>query len=112
MSDKPNRVMSLWSDFRSYMDLNIEYAKLTAAEKTTVLLTAVATAAVIGVMAMIVLFFLSLAIVHWLAMTMSLAMAYLIMTVFNLLLLVIVFVMRKPLIVTPISKFVTRVILR
>ena len=112
MFDKSNRMTSLWAEFRSYMDLNIEYAKLTLAEKTTVLLTAMATAAIIGVLALIVLFFLSIAAVHWLALVMSLALAYSIMTGFNLLLLALVVILRKQLIVTPISKFVTKLILR
>lgn len=112
MAEKENRIKSLLTDVRQYFELNLEYAKLTAAEKTAILMTAVATVSVCGIMALIILFFLSIAAVHWLALVMSLALAYTIMAAFNILLLGLVLLFRKPLIVDPISKFVSRLILR
>lgn len=112
MSETPNRLMSLWADIKSYVELNVEYARLTVAEKATVLLTALVTAAIIGALALIVLFFMSIAAVHWLAMTMSLALAYSIMTGFNVILLVLVYLFRRQIIITPIAKFITKLILR
>lgn len=112
MADKENRFKTIWLELRQYFELNIEYAKLTAAEKIAVLLTATATMAVCGLMALIILFFLSIAAVHWLALVMSLALAYTIMATFNILLLGLVLFFRKPLIIDPITQFVSKLILR
>jgi len=112
MAEKENKFKSLWLEIRQYFDLNLEYAKLTASEKIAVLTTAAATAIACALMGLIVLFFLSMAAVHWLSLVMSLALAYTIMAAFNLLLLVLILIYRKPLIIDPISRFITRLILR
>lgn len=112
MADKENRLTTLWREIKEYFELNVEYAKLTAAEKLAVLMTAAAIAAISGVMALIVLFFISIAAVHWLSLCMSLALAYTIMAAFNLLILALILLFREKLIVDPISKFISRLILR
>lgn len=112
MSDKENSLKSLWDEIRRYLELNLEYAKLTGAEKTTILLTAVATAAIVGVLAILIFFFLSIACVHWLGMVISMALAYTVMAGVYVLLLVVAVVFRRQLIIDPVAKFISRLFLR
>lgn len=107
-----NKFSALWHEVRQYFDLNVEYAKLTVAEKTAILLTAVATATVCGVLVVLVFFFISLAIVYWLGMVMSVALAYTIMGAFYVALLVVAIVFRRQLIINPISRFISKLFLR
>ena len=70
-------------------------------------------AAAIVLLGVIVLFFLSIAAVYWLSLTgMSVALSYTIMAGFNLLLLVAIFMLRRQIIIDPIAKFISRLILR
>lgn len=110
--DKESNIKSIWTEIRRYLDLNIEYAKLTGAEKTTLLLTAVATAAIVGVLGILIFFFISIACVHWLADVISLALAYTIMSGVYVLLLVLFIVFRRQLLLNPVARFISRLFLR
>ncbi len=57
----------------------LEYAKLTAAEKLTMLITGLAVAAGAFVLGIIFLFFLTIAIAHWIAPSIGLGWAYALM---------------------------------
>ncbi len=105
-------IKSLWNELKRYLELNIEYAKLTGAEKVTLLLTAMATVAVIGVLGILIFFFVSIACVHWLGNVMNIAIAYSIMAGVYVLLLVVALVFRRLLIINPIAKFISRLFLR
>lgn len=112
MSEKPSSLKMLIDEIKQYLELNLEYAKLTGAEKTTVLLTAVALSAVVGVLAVLIFFFISIACVHWLGLVLNMALAYSIMAGVYVLLLVIALVFRRQLIVNPVARFITRLFLR
>lgn len=111
MADNRQAYSQLWHEFRQFFSLNIEYAKLTAAEKVTVLLTAAAVAIGAFVLAIIFFFFLSLAVAHWISDGIGIAWAYSLVSFFYLLLIVLLFVLRKPLILNPVSRFVSRLFL-
>ncbi len=111
MADNSHVYEHLWQEFQKFFRLNIEYAKLTAAEKVTMLLTAAAVSIGAFMLGIIFFFFLSLAIAHWLSEAISLAWAYACMSFFYLLLIVLLFLLRKPLILNPVSRFVSRLFL-
>nr|MBD5376549.1 phage holin family protein [Bacteroides sp.] len=112
MAEKESSLKTLWAEIRRYLELNLEYAKLTGAEKITILLTAIATAVVIGVLAILIFFFFSIACVHWLGDLMSMALAYTIMAAVYALVLVVFIVFRRELLINPVAKFISRLILR
>lgn len=112
MAENKSTTQSLWGEIRRYLELNVEYAKLTAAEKVTILLTAIATVVVIGVLAVLVFFFVSLACVYWIGTAVSLPIAYSIMSGVYLLLLVAFIAFRRQLLLNPVAKFVSRLIMR
>lgn len=108
MADKENQLHSFWIELRDTLKLNVDYAKLTAVEKLTVLFTTVALAVISLVLVTAILFFLSLAIAWWIAEGIGIAWAYCILFGFYLLLLILIIVFRKRLIINPIAGFVSR----
>lgn len=96
---------------RKYVKYSIEELKLTAAEKTTVLISTAAVVTIVGFLCVLLVFFISLAVAHWLATLMPIALAYAIMAVFFLICGVIIFLLRKILIVDPIARFISRLFL-
>ncbi len=108
MSDKQNHINTLWAELKTTLKLNVDYARLTAAEKLTLLLTTVTFALIAFVMISLFLFFLSIAIVRCIATGVGMIWAYFIMCGFYMVLLGVVVAFRKQLIVNPISRFVSR----
>ena len=112
MADSPKTLTSLWAEARAYFENNIEYARLTAAEKIAVLLTSMAVAAVLGVLGCLIFFFLSMAVIYWLATVMPTALAYALMGALYVVAFILIFVFRKQWLINPIARFVSKVILR
>lgn len=109
MSDtKQDQFHSLWAELRTTLKLNVDYAKLTAAEKLTMLLTALSFALLAFVLISLIMFFLSIAIVRWIATGVGIIWAYFIMCGFYMVLLGVVVAFRRQLIVNPIARFVSR----
>jgi hypothetical protein len=95
---------------KRYAAVNIEYAKLTAAEKFTLLAGALAVGVVALVCLSFMLVFLSLACVEGFRCLMPLALAYVCTAAIYLVIAVVVIKLRKPLILNPISRFITSVL--
>ncbi|MDE6484220.1 MAG: hypothetical protein K2L14_02360 [Duncaniella sp.] len=108
MAESENQFRTLWAEAKNYFTLNVDYAKFTLAEKLTVFLTAASVCAVAFVLLAIMMFFVSMALVRWIAEATGMVGAYFIMTGFYVILLALVIILRKPLIINPISKFVTK----
>lgn len=109
--ENPHPYLSLWEEIKSYFTLNMEYAKLTLAEKVTVLITAAALTIAAFVFCVIILFFLTLAVANWIAEAMPLGLAYAIVAGFYALLLALLVAFRKPLLMNPIARFISRLFL-
>lgn len=109
MSDnqQPTSVQSLFDSLKRLVTLQLDYARLTAAEKMTVLLSTIAFFAVVGVLGTLVLIFVSIGVGHLLASTVAREAGYLYVAAFYLVLFVMLFVFRKKLIVDPIARFIT-----
>ena len=71
-----------------------------------------ATSVIVGVLAILIFFFISIACVHWLGMVISMALAYTIMAAVYVVLLVVAWLFRRQLIVDPIAKFISKLFLR
>ncbi|MCC8070707.1 MAG: phage holin family protein [Bacteroidales bacterium] len=98
----------LWSRIKNYLTLNVEYAKLTAAEKLTRFLTVATVALSLLLLGTVLFFFLSLAIVEWIATALPIGWAYAIMGGVYLVIILIVVFFRKALIADPIARFISR----
>ncbi|MCH5319965.1 MAG: phage holin family protein [Paramuribaculum sp.] len=107
-----NSYSRLWQELQSYLKINVEYAKLTAAEKLAVFISAAAVSLVIFFLAIIFIFFISLAVVNWLAVSIGLAWSYAIMGGLYLVLMALLLIFRKTLIMNPVAKFISKLILK
>ncbi|MBD5314303.1 MAG: hypothetical protein K2G41_03435 [Duncaniella sp.] len=108
MSEKQNQIHTLWAEMKEMLKLNVDYAKLTVAEKMTLLLTTAAFALLGFVLISLFMFFLSLAIVRCIATGVGMIWAYFIMCGFYMILLGVIIAFRKQLIINPIARFVSR----
>lgn len=90
------------------MKLEVEYAKLTLAEKITLLFSAMIIGAVCLLMGMVVLILLAFALVELFRLMMSPALAYLSSAGVIVVLIVLFYLFRKPLLLNPIARFITR----
>lgn len=96
---------------RDWVKLEVEYAKLTVAEKFTVLLSAMIIGAICLLMGMVVLILLSLSLVELFKMMMIPALAYLAVSGIICLLILILYLLRNPLLLNPIARFITRLLI-
>ena len=103
---------NLWGDLKKFLSLQYDYVRLTALEKLVVLLSTLAMAVVLLVLIACVLFYLSFALVFLISEAIGcLWGAYLIVSGLFVALTLVVYVMRRKLIIDPVSKFLTRLFL-
>lgn len=95
-----------------YITIQLDYAKLTAAEKLTVLLSTIAFFAMAVIIGLITLVFISIGIGHWLSVTIAPYTAYLFVSLFYLLLLVLLIIFRQQLIFNPVARFISKLFLK
>ncbi len=112
MADKENGFTKLWADIREYLDLKMEYTKLTLAEKVSILFATFITLTVCFVFSVTILFFLSVAAANWIGEWLGLALAYSIITGFYILLLVVAVVFRRQLIFNPVARLISKLIFK
>ncbi len=111
MAETTSQLHPFWSEIKDTVRLNLDYAKLTAAEKATILLSTIALALVAFVALSSVIFFISLGLVILLAKSTGLFGASMIMAGIYVVFLAVAIVLRKQLIIDPIAKFISHLIL-
>lgn len=111
MTENENSFARLWGTVKKYLTFQIEYAKLTAAEKLTMIFGAVALGFIFIMLATVIGLFASLAIAYLLADAVGMEWAFAIMAAFYLLVAVFLYVFRKQIILDPIARFLSKVIL-
>ncbi len=111
MPEKDSSFDRLWKIVRRYLRLKTEDIKLTLSEKITVLVSTFAVAAVLALLSGIVMLFLTVAAANWIGESLGMAWAYLIIAGVYLIGMVLVVIFRRQLIIDPVARFVTRLIL-
>lgn len=94
-----------------YLRLLVEDTKLNVAEKLTRLLAAVALCAVLLILGIVTLVYISMAVAWSLAVALSPVWSYIIVAGFFVLLLAVLIFFRKQLIENPIARFISRLLL-
>lgn len=112
MSEQPNQFKQIYDEGREYVKLRLEYGKLTLTEKLTLLLSSLAIGLIAVFLGVIAIFFLSMSAVDLMSVVISRTWACLIMCGCYLLLIGLLILLRKPLIVNPMSKLISRIILK
>lgn len=111
MGEKSESLSTLWLKLKQLAQLKYDYAKLTFAEKLTMILAMLALGLVCIFGVAIMLFFLSVALAEWMAASIGMAWACTIIAGIYLIVLVIVVCLRKYLFIDPISRFITKLLL-
>lgn len=104
-------IKDLFSQTTTWVKLELEYAKLTAAEKVIILLSTLIIGAIFALLLLPILMMLLFALADLFKMFMAPPLAYLSVAGIVIILLAIVFVFRNALVVNPVAKFVTRLFL-
>lgn len=103
-----DELKDLFVQGKEWARLEVEYAKLTLAEKFTVLISTLIIGAICLLMGMIVLILLGFSLAELFKMMMPPALAYLSSAGVMLLLTLIVFFLRRPLMLNPVARFITK----
>lgn len=93
-----------------WVKLEVEYAKFTLAEKFTMLMSALVIGAVCLLLAIVVLILLAFSLAEVFKMFMDPALAYLSVSGVVVLLILIFYLCRRPLLLNPIAKFITKLL--
>lgn len=102
----------LYEEGRRYLKLELNYSKLTAVEKVSILLSAIAVVAVLLVLGSFALLYVGNTLAELLETALnSQWAANLIVALFIVALMVLVVLLRKPLIVNPITRYITKLFL-
>ncbi len=96
---------------KSYAGVQSEYLKLDVIEKVVRLLTALTVALVFLLLGVAVLFYLSFAVIYWMAAVVGTAWAFFLVAVFFLVLLLLVVCFRKAWIERPLVRFLAEILL-
>lgn len=107
ISDEYVKLSSL---IRRYLKLEVEYVKLTLAEKITLLAASMTVGIIVLALVCFTLFMLAFASVELFRLIMCPALAYVSTAGIFLLILILVMAFKEKLIVNPISRFLTRVL--
>lgn len=111
MQDPENSYHKIFSEVRRLCNLQIENGKLMLTEKLTLLVAKITLTAVVFVMATAAMIFVSIAVAHLLLRSMSPVATYAIVGAFYVIIAIIAMIFRRQLIVDPIARYISRVIL-
>lgn len=106
-----NAYSRLYSEIKRLVSLEVENARLIAAEKLTLLLGRIALVAVCFVVSATALVFLSMSVADFLLRGLEPCWTYLIIAAFYIVIIIIAASMRRRLITDPIARFISRVLL-
>ena len=99
-------------EFKKYLELQKEFVKLDATEKMTVILSAILIVTVLVLLGSIVLLFLTFALAYYLGDVLgSLSLGFGLISAFILLLTVIFYLNRNRMVIQPMARFMTKLIL-
>lgn len=112
MTELKQQLASIYEEIKDTVRLNLEYAKLTGAEKSVSLLSVCALALLCIIIGSAVIFLISLGLVVLLSHSTGVFGACMIMAGIYLALLVLLITFRKQSIVNPVARFVSSLFLK
>ncbi|MBD5306667.1 MAG: phage holin family protein [Bacteroides sp.] len=104
-------IREIFRESKTWVELQIEFTKLTAAEKFTLLTSTFVVGAICMMLGMVVVFLLSFSLVDLFKMMMAPALAYLTVSGILILLIALIYLFRRVIIFNPIAKYITRLLL-
>lgn len=104
-------VKDIFTQSLNWLNLEIRYIKLTVAEKMTILMASVFLLLLSLLIGMVILILLAWALVDYLQFFMAPSLACLAASGVLALLVLIVFLLRRPLVLNPIARFVSKLLI-
>ncbi len=99
-------------ELKKYLELQKEFVRLECSEKMTVVFSAALIVAALLLLASIALLFLTFALAHYLGAALgSLALGFLLVSAFIFLLAAVFYLNRNRMVIQPIARFMTRLLL-
>lgn len=102
-------IRSIFRQSKEWISLEVEYAKLTIAEKLTVLLSSLIIGFVCLLFGSVALVMLSMAVAEAFKLILSPALAYVCTAGSVLVLVLLIYLLRNPLLLNPIAKLISKV---
>lgn len=102
---------SIYAGAQKWLSLQIEYCKLTVAEKASILIGALIAGAICALFGLIVIVLVSFTLVEVFATIVPQSIAYLCVAGIYVVITVVMFLLRRVLIINPVSRFITKVLL-
>lgn len=102
-------IRSIFDQSKTWLRLELEYAKLTIAEKLTLLMSTLIIGFVCLLLGVVVLIMLAFSLAEAFRLIMDPALAYLSTAGVICLLLILLYLLRKPLLLNPIARLITKV---
>ncbi len=112
MSEEKSQFKQFIDEGKDYIKFRLEYGKLTLTEKLVMLLSSLAVGLICVFLGVLVIFFLSVSAMDWIALYLGHAWAALIICGAYILLIILLIALRKPLVVNPMSRLISRIILK
>lgn len=109
--DSENSYSKIYAEVKKLCSLEIENARLLLTEKLTLLVAKIMLTAVVFVLSTAAMIFISMALADFLLRTLSPAATYSIVGLFYILVAVIIALLRKSLIIDPVARYISRVVL-
>lgn len=106
-----DELKNIFSEGKRWWGLELEYLKLTAAEKATVMMSAMVVGGVCMFIAVLSLILFAFALVEVFRTFLCPALAYTCVGGIFVLVLVVIYLLRKQLIIDPIARFITKLII-
>lgn len=104
-----DEIRSIFDQSKSWLRLELEYAKLTVAEKLTLLMSSLILGFVCLLLGVVVLIMLAFSLAEAFRLLMNPALAYLATAGAICVLLALLYLLRKPLLLNPIARLITRI---
>jgi hypothetical protein len=106
-----DEIKEVFTQSINWLKLEVEYVKLTAAEKLIILLSTMIVGAIIVILMLPVFIMFLFALVGVFKLIMAPPLAYLTVGGIVLLMILVIYLLRKPLIITPVARFMTKLFL-
>ncbi|MCH5213785.1 MAG: phage holin family protein [Muribaculaceae bacterium] len=106
-----DEMKSVVSEVKNWLTVEVEYLKLTAAEKLSVLVSSLILVIVLFIVGMVVLIVFAFALVDLFNLFMPHSLACVTVGGILLLLIALLYLLRNPLVVNPITKLITKLFL-
>ena len=104
-----DEIRSIFDQSKTWLRLELEYAKLTVAEKLTLLMSSLILGFVCLLLGVVVLIMLAFSLSEAFRLIMNPALAYLATAGAICVLLALLYLLRKPILLNPIARLITRV---